>query len=445
MSPFTRDHVSAIGTATLLLLGAGIWLVGDPTAGPDGAMHMLAPAMLIVAALVAGSAWLLRSQYGGSAGLSSELTLALVAPLAVTTATAFQSPVASAVVAVAWPLSIAPLALLLADAAGAPRRVQGSRRLAVTAIATAIAMTPLLFLGPTPPTWIVILREALVASALLGPVAIATTANLSSIGAWAGSTAENGGPIRLAGAALAPLAVRLLTTVPVEGAAALVTVFAVAALGFLLRFGVAPLARAASTALRQRDQVAAASDSERRRLAADLHDGPLQSLTLLAYRLEVAGDAENAELARDVTTELRSITASLRLPVVDDLGTGPALEWLTERVGRLAGTPIDLEHHQDGRPPREVEHAIFRVAQEALANAARHGRPPIQVRYEADAAHASLVVQDAGDGAMVQARSGQGLGIVGMRERAHAIGADIELAQSAAGMKVSLVWPGTAS
>jgi signal transduction histidine kinase len=206
-----------------------------------------------------------------------------------------------------------------------------------------------------------------------------------------------------------------------------------------------PLARAASTALRQRDQVAAASDSERRRLAADLHDGPLQSLTLLAYRLEVTGDAENAELARDVTTELRAITASLRLPVVDDLGTGPALEWLTERVGRLAGTPIDLEHRQDGRPPREVEHAIFRVAQEALANAARHGRPPIQVRYEADAAHASLIVQDAGDGAMVQARSGRGLGIVGMRERAHAIGADIELAQSAAGMKVSLVWPGTAS
>jgi signal transduction histidine kinase len=51
-------------------------------------------------------------------------------------------------------------------------------------------------------------------------------------------------------------------------------------------------------------------------------------------------------------------------------------------------------------------------------------------------------VQDAGDGALVRARDGQGLGIVGMRERAHAIGADIELLQSSAGMKVSLVWPG---
>jgi signal transduction histidine kinase len=444
MSPFTRDRVSAIGTAVLLLLGAGIWLVGDPSAGPDGSMHMLAPAMLIVAALVAGSTWLLRGQLGRSGGLSSELTLALVAPLALTTASAFESPVAFAIAAVAWPLSITPLALLLVDAAGPPRRVRVNRRLALAAIGAAVAITPVLSLGSALPM-LVLLREALVASALLAPMAIAATANRSSIGAWASSTAEHGGPIRLAGAALAPLAVRLLTTVPVQGATALVAVFAAAALGFLLRFGVVPLARSASTALRQRDQVAAASDADRRRLAADLHDGPLQSLTLLAYRLEVAGDAENAELARDVTTELRAITASLRLPVVDDLGTGPALEWLTERVGRLAGTPIDLEHRQDGRPPREVEHAIFRVAQEALANAARHGRPPIQVRYEADAAHASLIVQDAGDGAMVQARSGRGLGIVGMRERAHAIGADIELAQSAAGMKVSLVWPGTAS
>jgi signal transduction histidine kinase len=445
MALSTRDRMSAIGTAAVLLLGAGIWLLGNPTAGPDGAMHMLAPAMLIIAALLAASAWLLRGQSGRSGEFSSELTLALVAPLALTTAGAFESPIASAVAAIAWPLSIAPLALLLADAADPTRRAPGNRRLALAAIAVAIAMTPLIFLGSAPPTWVVVLREALVASALLGPVAVAATANLSSIGAWAGSNAENGGPIRLTGAALAPLAVRLLTTVPVEGAAALVIVFAFAAFGFLLRFGVVPLARAASTALRQRDQVAAASDAERRRLAADLHDGPLQSLTLLAYRLEVAGDAQNAELARDVTTELRAITASLRLPIVDDLGTGPALEWLIERVGRLAGTPIDLENRQDGRPPREVEHAIFRVAQEALANAARHGRPPIQVRYEADAVHASLVVQDAGDGAMVQARSGRGLGIVGMRERAHAIGADIELAQSAAGMKVSLVWPGTAS
>jgi signal transduction histidine kinase len=442
MSPSTRERVSAIGTFALVLLGAGFWLFGGPASGPDGALHMLAPAMLMFAAFIAASSALLRVQRGRSEGASSELTLAVVAPLALVTASAFPSSAALAIAAVVWPLSVVPLALYLAVAAGPTRAAPRNRRLVLLAVAGAIGTTPLLFLVPRSADWVVVAREALVAGALLAPVALAATGNLAAIGAWVGSGTESGGPLRLAGAALAPLAVRLMTIVPLEGATALVTVFAVAAGAFILRVAIVPVARVASTALRQRDQVASAADAERRRLAADLHDGPLQALTLLAYRLEVGGDAENAQLARDITTELRAITASLRLPVVDDLGTGPALEWLTERVGRLAGTSIDLEHRQDGRPPREVEHAIFRVAQEALANAARHGRPPIHVRYEADAGHASLIVQDAGNGWLAQARDGQGLGIAGMRERAHAIGADIELAQNAAGMKVSLVWPG---
>jgi signal transduction histidine kinase len=408
-------------------------------------MHMLAPALLMLAVFVAAIAWLLRLQYGPSNGASSELTLAVVAPLALVTANAFASPLALAIAGVAWPLSVGPLALLLVDQTAPPSKSSRNRRVAITAIVASAALTPLLFLRPAPADWVVVVREGLVAAALLAPLALAATSNLGAIGAWIGAGSETGGPIRLAGAALAPVAVRVLTIVPVQGAAALVAVFAVGALAFLLRFAMVPLARIASAAVRQRDQVASSADAERRRLAADLHDGPLQALTLLAYRLEVAGDAENAELARDVTTELRAITASLRLPVVDDLGTGPALEWLTERVGRVAGTSIELQQRQEGRPPREVEHAIFRVAQEALANAARHGRPPIHVRYEADTGHASLVVEDAGDGALVTARDGQGLGIIGMRERANAIGADIELAQSAGGMRVSLVWPGTVS
>jgi two-component system, NarL family, sensor histidine kinase UhpB len=135
--------------------------------------------------------------------------------------------------------------------------------------------------------------------------------------------------------------------------------------------------------------------------------------------------------------------SALRLPVVDDLGAGPALEWLTERVGRLAGTEIELERADDGRPPIDVEHAVFRVAQEALANAARHGRPPIRVRYEADASHTSLVVRNAGARSAVEAE--EGLGLVGMRERAHAIGADLEIGSSGDGTRVALMWPAVAS
>ena len=444
MSPSTGDRVSTIATVALLIAGTAFWTFGTPTTGPDTGQHMLAPAMLMLAVLVAAIGWLLRMQQGRSDGPAAALNLAVVAPLAMMPATAFASPITLAFAATALPLSVVPLVIYLVDTTAAPKDIRRNRSLSLAAIAAAIALTPLAATGFVLDR-VVLAREVLVAYALLVPIVLAATSRATVIGAWIRSGADAGGPLRVVGAALAPLAVRVMTTVPLEGAVVVVSLAAVGAFAFLVRFAMVPLSRAASAAVRQRDQVAVSAEAERRRLAADLHDGPLQSLTLLAYRLEVAGDGDNAQLARDITTELRAVTASLRLPVVDDLGTGPALEWLTERVGRLAGTSIDLQHRQDGRPPREVEHAIFRVAQEALANAARHGRPPIQVRYEADAAHASLVVQDAGDGALVQARDGQGLGIVGMRERAHAIGADFELAQSGAGLKVSLVWPGAAS
>jgi signal transduction histidine kinase len=414
------------------------------TVHEDTSMHGLVPGMVLVAGMQAAAAWLLRSRLTGSrsaAASEASVTLAIVAPLAVMPVTAFGSPLAFGIAALAWPLSVAPLVLLLADRAAGADEASRVRRISGWSLAAAIATVPLLFFVPGPATEVVLLREALVAVALLAPVVLAASSNLRSLGAWSVTGSADAGPIGLAAIALAPLAVRLLTTVPLEGATVIVVAFALGAAAFLVRFGVVPLMRVAATAVKQRDLVAEGAEAERRRMAADLHDGPLQSLTLLAYRLEAAGDRESAELARDVTTELRSITSSLRLPVVDDLGTGPALEWLTERVGQLAGTTIDLERLDDGRPPPEVEHAIFRVAQEALANAARHGRPPIAVRYEADAAHASLVVSDAGDGALVKPRDGRGLGIVGMRERAHAIGADFEMAQTASGMKVSLIWP----
>jgi two-component system sensor histidine kinase UhpB len=410
----------------------------------DTDMHGLVPGMVLVAGMQAAGAWLLRRRLSGSrSAVASEaaVTLAIVAPLALMPGTAFGSPLAFGIAALAWPLSVAPLVLLLADRATSADEASRVRRISGGSLAAAIATTPLLFFVPGPATQVVLLREALVAVALLVPVVLAASSNLRSLGAWIVAGAADAGPIGLAAIALAPLAVRLLTTVPLEGATVIVVSFGVGAAAFLIRFGIVPLMRVAASAVKQRDLVAEGAEAERRRMAADLHDGPLQSLTLLAYRLEAAGDGENADFARDITTELRAITSSLRLPVVDDLGTGPALEWLTERVGRLAGTTIDLERLDDGRPPLEVEHAIFRVAQEALANAARHGRPPIQVRYEADALHASLVVSDAGDGALVKPRDGRGLGIVGMRERAHAIGADFEMAQTASGMKVSLIWP----
>lgn len=413
---------------------------------PDTGTHSLVLVALWVGLVQLAAAWLVRKRGDSvrpSVAFLGPITLASVAPLALVPTAAFGSPLTLGLGAIIWPLSVAPLAFAIADQAPSTGLASRARILSAAALVGALGLVPLLYAVPGPATMVVVLREALVALALLAPVVLSASSSVRANGGWAPSGAPMAGTIGIAAAALAPLSVRLVTTVPIDGSAAVFVLFWVAAGAFVLRFGIAPVVRLAAGAVRQRDLVATAADVERRRIAADLHDGPLQSLTLLAYRLDAAGDGENAECARDIATELRAITSALRLPVVDDLGAGPALEWLTERVGRLAGTEIELERADDGRPPIDVEHAVFRVAQEALANAARHGRPPIRVRYEADASHASLVVHNAG--ARATAEADDGLGLVGMRERAHAIGADLEIGSSGDGTRVALMWPAVAS
>ena len=197
------------------------------------------------------------------------------------------------------------------------------------------------------------------------------------------------------------------------------------------RFTVRPLARLASRAQLQRDLVVAATEAERARVAADIHDDALQELTLLVRRLDAAGDTEGADIARTVSDRLRAICGDLRLPILDDLGVGPALDWLVLRIERLAGGEVRLERADGTRPPPDVELAFFRVAQEALANAVKHGRPPIVVRYRSVDGAASLSIDDAGAGITPDAgdraeREGH-FGLLNMQQRAEGIGAILDV------------------
>lgn len=210
-------------------------------------------------------------------------------------------------------------------------------------------------------------------------------------------------------------------------------------------FAVGPLARNVSIATTQRDIVVAAMEAERSRIAADIHDDALQELTLLGWRLDAAGDTEGAARAREVADRLRAICGDLRLPILDDLGTGPALEWLVERIERLAGGEVRLERGDQVRPPAEVELAFFRVAQEALSNAVRHGRPPIVVRYWTSQSGASLSIDDSGSGvnpARAAASHEEGhFGLLNMRQRAEQIGALLDVrSRPAGGTQVALEW-----
>jgi signal transduction histidine kinase len=211
------------------------------------------------------------------------------------------------------------------------------------------------------------------------------------------------------------------------------------------RFTIRPLARLATRAQLQRDLVVAATEAERARVAADIHDDALQELTLLVRRLETAGDTEGADLGRTIADRLRAICGDLRLPILDDLGVGPALDWLVLRIERLAGGEVRLERADGTRPPADVELAIFRIAQEALANAVKHGRPPIVVRYRATDSGVSLSIDDAGPGidehAGEAAEQAGRFGLLNMQQRAEQIGAILDIRRwPTGGTHVALEW-----
>jgi signal transduction histidine kinase len=211
------------------------------------------------------------------------------------------------------------------------------------------------------------------------------------------------------------------------------------------RFTIRPLARVAMRAQLQRDLIVAATEAERARVAADIHDDALQELTLLVQRLDNAGDAEGADIARTVSDRLRAICGDLRLPILDDLGVGPALDWLASRIERLAGGEVRLERSDGSRLPPDVELGIFRVAQEALANAVKHGKPPITVRYHASETGASLSIDDAGPGIEPDAASKAELegrfGLLNMQQRAEQIGAILDVRRwPSGGTHVALEW-----
>ncbi|MBA2374177.1 MAG: hypothetical protein H0V74_08265 [Chloroflexi bacterium] len=211
------------------------------------------------------------------------------------------------------------------------------------------------------------------------------------------------------------------------------------------RFTVRPLMRLVRRTQLQRDLVVAATEAERARVAADIHDDALQELTMLVRRLDAAGDPEGAESARGIADRLRAICGDLRLPILDDLGVGPALDWLVLRIERLAGGEVRLERTDGTRPPPDVELAFFRVAQEALANAVKHGSPPIVVRYRTTPSGASLSVDDAGAGIDAVAARGAAdhgrFGMLNMSQRAEHIGAILDVRRwPRGGTHVALEW-----
>lgn len=175
-----------------------------------------------------------------------------------------------------------------------------------------------------------------------------------------------------------------------------------------------------------------AQEAERGRIARDLHDGPLQKAILLGGGVDDATLRDRNGVARELAAELRELCARLRPAILDDLGLVPALEWLLERTAQgFTVTPhLTLSGmSEDDRLAPNAELALFRVTQEAVSNALKHGHPTsIHVSLTKTMNGIELSVIDDGDGTVFAGDMRRGLGIPGMRERLRQVGGSVSIA-----------------
>jgi PAS domain S-box-containing protein len=193
--------------------------------------------------------------------------------------------------------------------------------------------------------------------------------------------------------------------------------------------------------------VVQAQEEERRRIARELHDEPLQFLLHLARRLDMLASASEAgkgvadalrserEEVLAGTRRLREIARSLRPPTLDQLGLVAALSSFIDDLGEESSTRVELL--VDGAPrrvARDVELGAFRIAQEAVRNALRHAEARlvrVNVGFTAD----SLEVAVADDGRgfdvdRLHSMPPSKLGVLGMQERARSLSGTLELHSS---------------
>ena len=184
-------------------------------------------------------------------------------------------------------------------------------------------------------------------------------------------------------------------------------------------------------------KVISAQEDERKRIARELHDETSQALAALGVALETVSvaPAKNAEevkervaaikpLAVRMLEEVRKLTLDLRPTVLDDLGLIPAIRWYAENRLKPQGIKVQLETAGiERRLPPELETTLFRVAQEAITNIARHSEAEnVVIAMDLSKTSVIIEVEDDGKGFDLNAISrnvekGQGLGLMGMRER----------------------------
>ncbi|HHO50693.1 MAG TPA: sensor histidine kinase [Deltaproteobacteria bacterium] len=187
-------------------------------------------------------------------------------------------------------------------------------------------------------------------------------------------------------------------------------------------------------------QVVTAGDLERARIARELHDGTAQSLAALDMMLSATSVVIDVPEAREQITamqqivgealqEIRALCQDVHPRVLDDLGLEAALRSLVRRAGARTGAELDcILEGLDAPTSREVASVAYRVVQEAVSNALKHGEPSrvtVTLRHTGD--RLELCVSDDGRGFDPGAPLEGGLGVFVMDERVSLVGGIFEI------------------
>lgn len=204
-------------------------------------------------------------------------------------------------------------------------------------------------------------------------------------------------------------------------------------------------------------------DEERRRIARELHDSTGQCLAAVRMNLDSITDAvpelpakaqkslvEAGEICRSCAADIRTISYLLHPPLLDEAGLLPALEWYVTGFSERSGVKVNKDISEPGKPlTRELNTALFRIIQEALANIHKHAESQTAtIRMYSDEQKLVLEISDAGKGidpSRLQDRRngvrGLGVGITGMRERVRQLGGTLEIEPANPGTLVRATFP----
>jgi signal transduction histidine kinase len=213
---------------------------------------------------------------------------------------------------------------------------------------------------------------------------------------------------------------------------AIATVRAVSSLTQKMEWQTAELGRVSWHMLENQEATA-------RRFSHELHDELGQSLTAIKTNLaalEMNRRPANERLSDclrlvdEAIGNVRQMSQLLRPTILDDFGLEAGLRWLADGFSARTNIAVDVESHFSGRLPDETETHLFRIAQEALTNVARHsGASRVHLSLDIHDSQVYLSISDDGRGLPItppiDIPSGTGLGMIGMRARARSIGGDL--------------------